>query len=239
LSAIRIYIEGGDSAHGKAALRRGFNELLGDVKRRARAKGWDWDVIACGGRNQTKEHFLQARQDHPGSHVLLLVDADGTVTQSAKSHLVASYADLASVPDDEIHLTVQIMETWFVADPVVLAAYYGKGFLVKALSKHADLEQVPKAQVKDVTSTMRQERHRRASAIRSGTPSISCNESIRPRSGRDAITAIASSAASGSCSRAIEAARALVPGTAPAARWTSPHRQGPGARGRGSAPSRR
>ena len=42
---------------------------------------------------------------------------------------------------------VQAMETWIVADPDALAAYYGQRFLAKALPDTANLENVPRATI--------------------------------------------------------------------------------------------
>jgi hypothetical protein len=49
--------------------------------------------------------------------------------------------------DDSIHLMIQIMETWIVADPDVVAAYYKQHFLKTALPKGQDLEEVGKEQI--------------------------------------------------------------------------------------------
>ena len=41
----------------------------------------------------------------------------------------------------------QTMETWIVSDSEALAGYYGQGFNENALSKRANLEEEPKADV--------------------------------------------------------------------------------------------
>lgn len=81
-------------------------------------------------------------------HAILLVDSETGVTSAPKQHLATEPAWLLpGVPDDDIHLMVQVMETWIVADPNALQAFYGQGFNLNALPNHADLEQVPKVDV--------------------------------------------------------------------------------------------
>jgi len=54
--------------------------------------------------------------------------------------------------DDNAHLMVQCMETWFLADKDSLAAFFGNGFNSNALPKQTDIENIPKD---DITSGMR------------------------------------------------------------------------------------
>ena len=42
---------------------------------------------------------------------------------------------------------VQCMESWFLADPQRLVGYFGTGFQSNALSKRADIENIPKSDV--------------------------------------------------------------------------------------------
>ena len=51
--------------------------------------------------------------------------------------------------DDQIHLMVQTMETWIIADTGVLSAYYGQGFRENALPGRQDLEKEDKTTVAD------------------------------------------------------------------------------------------
>ncbi len=44
---------------------------------------------------------------------------------------------------------VQIMESWFLADPDVLESYYGRGFRKQDLRQNPSVEQVPKQDVLD------------------------------------------------------------------------------------------
>ena len=46
-----------------------------------------------------------------------------------------------------VHLMVQMMETWIVADPDALKAYYGQGFRANTLPRHQNLEEVSKRNI--------------------------------------------------------------------------------------------
>lgn len=46
-----------------------------------------------------------------------------------------------------VHLMVQTMETWIVADADALAGYYGQGFRRAVLPRRSDLEHEPKGSV--------------------------------------------------------------------------------------------
>ena len=80
---------------------------------------------------------------------MLLVDAEAAViSDSPRAHLEKRDCwDLRFATDDMVHLMIQAMETWIVADPDALAAYYGQRFLAKALPKAANLESVPQEDI--------------------------------------------------------------------------------------------
>lgn len=61
--------------------------------------------------------------------------------------------DLAGVLEDHIHLMVQAMEAWIVADPEALAEYYGRGFRKNALPARQNLEEEPKVDCADKLAT--------------------------------------------------------------------------------------
>jgi hypothetical protein len=80
--------------------------------------------------------------------VALLVDAEEAVNGPARAHLQSRERwDLKSDPDDVVHLMVQAMEAWIVADPDALAAYYGQKFRRNALPKAQNLETIGKDDV--------------------------------------------------------------------------------------------
>ena len=146
MSGIAIYMEGGgDGASAKAALRQGMDTLLEPLKQLARAKSWRWRLVCCGSRNEAHRGFRNALDHGDGGVCILLVDAEGPVNQSAGHHLQRREGwDLCATPEDQIHLMVQAMEAWILADPPALAKYYGQGFRLTALPKTQNLEDVSK-----------------------------------------------------------------------------------------------
>ncbi len=47
----------------------------------------------------------------------------------------------------DVFWMVELMESWFLADPKMLSDYYGAGFLVNRIGERADVERMPKADV--------------------------------------------------------------------------------------------
>ena len=150
MSTITIYLEGGgDGKNTKSALRLGMNAFLDPIKQLARTKSWHWKLVPCGGRKETYDRFRTAVTIPVEGIVVLLVDAEAAVSSNTlRAHLKKrDNWDLRFATDDMVHLMVQAMETWIVADPDALAAYYGQRFLAKALPNNANLESVPRADI--------------------------------------------------------------------------------------------
>jgi hypothetical protein len=152
MAKVRLYIEGGGDRTSQRALRQGFNAFL------ARLIGRDVagliDVTMAGSRENAFRAWRLGREDHAEDVVVLLVDSEAEVTGAAHEHLQAQdgWEGLA----DRCHLMVQVMETWLVADPEALEAFYKAGFRPRKLPGRDDLEQVPKQDVlnalKDATA---------------------------------------------------------------------------------------
>lgn len=151
MSAVTIFVEGGgNSSATKTALRNGMDKFLGKPKNAARARSWRWNLVFCGNRNNAYDKFNMARNDDDSSVVILLVDSEGPVNALPCDHLTNLDGwDLSGLNDDRIHLMVQVMETWMVADPEALAAYYGQGFRANALPTRQDLEEKSKVEIVD------------------------------------------------------------------------------------------
>jgi Domain of unknown function (DUF4276) len=150
MSGLTIYMEGGgDSKDQKALLRQGMSRFLATLKDKASAQNWKWKLTMCGGRRAAYEAFLNARlRPIAGELIVLLVDSEAPVSAATRAaHLRDRAGDgwnLKGVPEAHIHLMVQAMETWVVADPDALAIYYGQKFLRNALPTRANLEEEPK-----------------------------------------------------------------------------------------------
>jgi Domain of unknown function (DUF4276) len=146
--SVRIYIEGGgDQRAASAELRRGFAEFFRKVVPEKRQP----KPIAGGSRHSTFDQFRIALARHKGDVVLLLVDAEGPVAEAATPWAHLKLHDGWDPPegatDDQAHLMVQCMETWFLADKDALVSYYGQGFLTNALPRRHDIETIAKAEV--------------------------------------------------------------------------------------------
>ena len=149
MSGVAIYMEGGgDSRDAKAALRRGMDALLQPLKEAAKAKDLRWRLVPCGGRHEAFRRFRDAVNHGDSTIAVLLVDAEGPVNRAPRLHLQSRDGwDMDFAGEDTIHLMVQVMETWIVADPDALSTYYGQNFNGNVLPKAANLEQVSKADV--------------------------------------------------------------------------------------------
>lgn len=144
MSRIAIYMEGGgDGRDTRAALRQGMDAFLTELKDAVRAKAWHWKLVCCGGRQEAFNAFSHARRTDDFGIIVLLVDAEGSVFKSPGVHLVERDGwVLDNVSDDFVHLMIQSMESWIVADAAALTTYYGQGFSAKRLPKSRNLEPV-------------------------------------------------------------------------------------------------
>ncbi|HSK71116.1 MAG TPA: DUF4276 family protein [Pyrinomonadaceae bacterium] len=147
---ILIYIEG-DTKKGNAnavTLRRGFSEFF---KNLAGEINIPIKPVMGGGRETTIKLFLGSLDSYPKGFVILLVDSDTEIdeNETPKSFLqkISPKFDFSEVKDEQCHLMVQVMESWFLADKEKLAEFYGKGFNLKALPKNKEVERIPKDDV--------------------------------------------------------------------------------------------
>ena len=140
---------GGDNKDGKVALRLGMDALLAPLKRDAERKALHWQLVCCGSRQATLRNFrLAVDADDSDAFVALLVDAEGPVTESPHLHLASRDRwDVSFVDEDAVHLMVQVMETWIVADADALSEFYGQRFKRNALPRTQDLESVSKGDI--------------------------------------------------------------------------------------------
>lgn len=141
---LQIFVEGGGK--GDESLidcRKAFNRLI----ERAGFSGRMPRVIACGSRRQAFERFEQACAQ--GTHdSLLLVDSEGPVDQTSPwTHVRLRDGDGWSRPpdasDEDLHLMVECMEAWIVADIANLRVYYGPALQDNALPARP-AENIPK-----------------------------------------------------------------------------------------------
>lgn len=153
MSGVEIYMEGGGhSRDDKATLRQGMDALLQPLKDAARAKALHWKLVPCGARNEAFRRFRNEVGKGDDAIIVLLVDTEGPLPADSgpRQHLQSPSRDgwdMQFADEDMIHLMVQSMETWIVADPDALSTYYGQNFNRNALPKRENLEMEPKADV--------------------------------------------------------------------------------------------
>lgn len=154
VSEIRIYVEGGgDHRSGKAAIQEGFSKFISSLKGKARERHIRCHVIACGPRNAAFDAFGIASRLHRDAFNILLVDAEGPVSQTPRTHLQQSDGwSIADFSDDNCHLMVQVMEAWLIADLVAIMSSYGQGFNLNPIPKQEDVESINKS---DLTSALK------------------------------------------------------------------------------------
>ena len=141
--SVKLFVEGGGSRALNRACRRGFGKFI----ERAGAKGTR--VVACGSRGNAYRRF-RAEYGRQSEAAMLLVDAEGPVTAPGSwQHLSASdrWDRPGGATDNQCHLMVQVMESWFLADADTLDSFYDRGFRRQALPPNPYIEQIPKQDV--------------------------------------------------------------------------------------------
>ena len=141
---------GGKGKNSKDRFRQGMEAFLSEIKIACRERNWRWELVACGPRNEAYKGFQRARKNDEAGIIALLVDSEAAVDTEPAAHLAARDDwNLQGVDDDAIHLMVQTMETWLVADPIALSRYYGQGFQENALPRRQNLEEVSKGDIEN------------------------------------------------------------------------------------------
>lgn len=146
--SVHIYVEGGgDQSRTLTECRKGFRLFFEKIV----PTGSRPRVIACGSRKAAFEDFRAAIRHAGAGNSLLLVDSESPVNPRHGSwqHLksVDGWTKPRGATDDEAHLMVQCMESWFLADVELLAEYYEQGFRRNSIPPNREIEQAPKRDV--------------------------------------------------------------------------------------------
>ncbi len=144
--SVKIYVEGGFQGSTKSSCRMAFRLFFEKIIPQG-----SFSVIASGDRASAFKDFCLALGQNQGDFILLLVDSEEAVAGGPWQHLSAREGDRWRRPtgasDDQAHLMVQVMESWFLADQPALADYYDQGFLLGSLPGQPDIELIPKQRV--------------------------------------------------------------------------------------------
>lgn len=145
-----VYVEGGGRQRKILDdCRRGFGQLLQKVV----PVGNSPKVVACGDRGSTFRDFQRNVIQGREGFLILLVDSEEPVPANVTNwvYLRTRRDDQWERPpgtrDDQAHLMVQCMESWFLADRETLSAYYNQGFLIDSLPGSANIEEIPRRDV--------------------------------------------------------------------------------------------
>jgi hypothetical protein len=168
MNEIVVFVEGGGhSATLQAELRVGFDALFRSEKTKASEKRASLRFICCGGRQEAYDAFIDSLNRRQKKVSALLVDSETSIVPaSAESAADAkirvehlrqkSGSDgrdqgdgwpLFNVEPERVHLMVQCMEAWIVADPEALASMYKQKFHAQKLPARRNLEDESKADV--------------------------------------------------------------------------------------------
>ena len=150
---------GGQGKNSKAAIRYGMDAFLSEIKGGCRKKNWNWKLVCCGSRNEAYKRFRDELLNSNVEIIILLVDSETVVNSlTPTEHLALNDGwDLQGIDKDTVHLMVQTMETWIVADPDALKKYYGRGFRKNVLPSRKNFEEVSKERITEALNRATQE----------------------------------------------------------------------------------
>lgn len=144
---LRVFVEGGgDNSLTRGRCKQAFCTLI----QRAGFADRMPKFTACGSRQRAFEMFVTACEN--GEESLLLVDSEGPVSHTSPWEHVRTrqgdgWARPKSARDEDLHLMVECMEAWILADVSVLRRKYGQRLRESALPRRRDVEMVPKVEL--------------------------------------------------------------------------------------------
>jgi hypothetical protein len=137
LTEIRIYFEGKDT------LRSGFEHFFEELRRVARSARSKIQFIAA---KDGPSAYRKAWRSHPAAWNILLKDSEGPMPLDSSA--VCRSLGIEEVHARDVFWMVELMESWFLADPETIAKYFRHpNFAAKALGNAENVEHIPKADV--------------------------------------------------------------------------------------------
>ncbi len=136
-----MYVEGGGKGAPGNDLKVGFqNGLFNELRLRGRDNGVELSFRAGTGQGQTTKLFLAALRNDPHCVNVLLVDAEGPVDGNAIDHIRKTHKSFDAPKQGDLHLMVQAMEAWFVADSEAVRRVFGSKAKTDHLGMILDVE---------------------------------------------------------------------------------------------------
>jgi Domain of unknown function (DUF4276) len=152
---IQIFIEGGSKGQDRFSsqkLRIGFASFLSELVAEAREKKIRFNINICGSTDQTFRIFQSANKKANNSFPCFLVDSDKPLEADDTPKVFLQREknwDFENIEDNQCHLMVQIMESWFLADVETLKSFYGQNFKHNAIPKQPNVEKIAKLEVEN------------------------------------------------------------------------------------------
>jgi Domain of unknown function (DUF4276) len=129
---VRIHVEGGFQGSTKSNCDQGFRLFFEKVIPRG-----SFRAITSGDRSAAFKDSFSTLKQNQDNYIILLVDSEEAVAAGSWQHLGSREGDKwhcpAGAQDDQAHLMVEAMESWFLADRPARTNYYGLGSAVGSL----------------------------------------------------------------------------------------------------------
>jgi hypothetical protein len=167
---VKVFVEGGGVKSLRTDCRAAFKIFL---KKSGLAEHM-LKIIASGSRSNAYNDYCKALDN--GEDAVLLIDSEGPVVspknndsydatdpktwrpwhhlkqhKDSKGQLIDNWDKPQNARDEDCHLMVQFMESWFLTDIEALKDYYGNGFNERSFSEQTkNIENIAKAKVEDL-----------------------------------------------------------------------------------------
>ena len=174
----QLYVEGGGHKTHQARCRKAFHVFF----KKAGLQGRLLRPFASGNRDKAYDAFCTALTDKKVDFPILLVDSEEAVDSNIASWYYlrqAGWDKLTAAHDDQVHLMVQCMEAWFLADPKSLKGYFKRGFNTRALPKGGNVEAISKKDLLDGIKSATQ-KTRNGKAYHKGNDSFEILQMLNP-----------------------------------------------------------
>jgi len=142
LTEIRIYFE------GDKALKPGFDQFLRELKETAKRQRCDFRLISANSGAEACGDFGRALRTRREAWNILLIDSECPDDGNLSKSLCEKHGWDKSRAES-IFWMVEMMESWFHAHKEAVEKFYGQGFRRNVLKANTNVEEIPKADLKD------------------------------------------------------------------------------------------